>query len=99
MQQRTGETTTDDDILEDRRATAAALGIGLATLDRLIKARDLPVVRIGDRVLIRRRDRLDFVARNLATSSTTAQPSAELRHSSRNRLPALQSQPLCALKR
>ena len=43
-----------------KKAAAAYLGVGLRTLDRLIQRGELPVVRLGRRVIVRRRPLTPF---------------------------------------
>ena len=38
----------------NKKAAAAYLGVGLRTIDRLIQHGDIPVVRLGRRVIVRR---------------------------------------------
>jgi len=47
-------------ILVSKKVAAKLLGISLATLDRLIRQKQIQAVRIGSRVLVRRRDIENF---------------------------------------
>ena len=49
-------------LLYSRREAATALALGVRTLDQLILAGTIPVVRVGRRVLISRDSLLDFAA-------------------------------------
>jgi excisionase family DNA binding protein len=49
-------------LLYSRREAATALSLGVRTLDQLILAGIIPVVRVGRRVLISRDSLLDFAA-------------------------------------
>ena len=47
-------------LLYSRREAATALALGVRTLDQLILAGSIPVVRVGRRVLIPRESLLEF---------------------------------------
>jgi excisionase family DNA binding protein len=56
----------DNSLLVSCREARALLGIGAGTLDNLLKAGDLPCVRFGRSLRIRRADLQDLVDRNAA---------------------------------
>jgi len=47
-------------ILVSKKVAAKLLGISTGTLDRLIRQKQIPAVRIGSRVLVRREDIENF---------------------------------------
>jgi len=58
------ESASIERILEDRPGAASFLNISLRTLERLIEAKRIKVVRVGRRVLVERRALQEFVRKN-----------------------------------
>lgn len=61
-----------DPLLLDKKTAAKALGICLRTIDKLIAVRELPVRKIGKRVLIERSALERFAKRDHVTSAGNA---------------------------
>jgi excisionase family DNA binding protein len=55
-----------DSILLDKKTAAEALAISVRMVEKLVRRGDLASVRIGDRVLFRRDDLIDFVVKRCA---------------------------------